>query len=243
MDYTQPTYIRKLRILYLYSHSIINGTSKPLSRIELISVSNISTVRFTVICIRYPKLAFSIYRHVSRTIDSQLHLPLQDRSVSIGTNRWQRFSCPLIVQYLSRTVDSARFQFVDFLANQITHCAVATPALVPHPSQGWMGGIHEVNYPHIKLRRMLTVETPGVLLQGSLPRHRHRQNQGVQRRMVEALTYQLAGRKQYARSFRWQSPRVAQLARRAAFVTSGRAGRTAAESFPPMPSRWHRDGR
>ncbi len=84
-----------------YSHSIINGTCKPLSHIELFPVSSISTVRSTVICIWYPKLAFSIYRHVSLTIDSLLHLPLQDRSASIGTYRWQRFSRPAIVQYLS----------------------------------------------------------------------------------------------------------------------------------------------
>ena len=41
------------------------------------------------------------YRHVSQTIDSPLHVPLQDRSGSIGTYRWQRFSRPVIVQYLS----------------------------------------------------------------------------------------------------------------------------------------------
>ena len=34
-----------------YSHSIINGASKPLSRIERFSVSSISTVKSTVICI------------------------------------------------------------------------------------------------------------------------------------------------------------------------------------------------
>jgi len=54
----------------LHSHSIINGTRKPLSRMEVFSTRTNFTVRLTVNSICYPKTAFSIYRHVSRWIDA-----------------------------------------------------------------------------------------------------------------------------------------------------------------------------
>ncbi len=46
---------------------------------------------------------------------------------------------------------------------------------------------------------MFTVETSGVLLKRSLPGNRHRQYQGVERRVVEAFSHQPPGRKQYMR--------------------------------------------
>jgi hypothetical protein len=41
---------------------------------------------------------------------------------------------------------------------------------------------------------MFTVESPSVLLQRPFPRNRHRQHQGIERRMVESFTDELAGR-------------------------------------------------
>ena len=60
---------------YAHSHSIVNGTCKQLSCIELFSASSIFTVIFTVICIGYPKIDFSIYRLLSKTIDDPARVP------------------------------------------------------------------------------------------------------------------------------------------------------------------------
>jgi hypothetical protein len=46
---------------------------------------------------------------------------------------------------------------------------------------------------------VLAVQAAGVLLEGALPRDRHRQDQSVERRVVESLANQLAGGQQDAR--------------------------------------------
>jgi hypothetical protein len=48
-----------------------------------------------------PAQVVNIQPAPTQTIDSLLHVPLQDRSGFIGTYRWQRLSRPVIVQYLS----------------------------------------------------------------------------------------------------------------------------------------------
>jgi hypothetical protein len=50
-----------------------------------------------------------------------------------------------------------------------------------------VAGIHEIDDPHIGLAGVLPMQAPSVLLQRALPGNRHRQDQRVQRRMVEAL--------------------------------------------------------
>ena len=46
---------------------------------------------------------------------------------------------------------------------------------------------------------VLSVQAPGVLLQRALPGHRHREDQGVERRVIESLANQLAGGQKDAR--------------------------------------------
>ena len=52
----------------------------------------------------------------------------------------------------------------------------------------WVAGIDKIDDPHIGLGRVLAVQSARVLLQGPLPRHRHGQQQGIQRGMVEPFT-------------------------------------------------------
>lgn len=56
-----------------------------------------------------------------------------------------------------------------------------------------MTGIDEVHDLYMRLAAVLAMESTGVLLQGALPRDRHRQHQRVERRMFESLAYQLTG--------------------------------------------------
>jgi hypothetical protein len=56
-----------------------------------------------------------------------------------------------------------------------------------------MAGVDEVDDPHVGLAGVLAVQAPSVLLQRALPGHRHREDQGVERRVVESLANQLAG--------------------------------------------------
>ena len=73
------------------------------------------------------------------------------------------------------------------LLDPIPHGFVSTLSLVPHPQQYRVAGVDEVDDPHVGLGGMLTVKSAGVLLQRTLPRHGHRQHQGVERRMVETF--------------------------------------------------------
>ncbi len=67
---------------------MINETCNPLSRIQLSPARIIFTVRFTVICIRYPEIAFSIYRPLSKTRDAVVREIIRDHSVSIADGRY-----------------------------------------------------------------------------------------------------------------------------------------------------------
>lgn len=89
-------------------------------------------------------------------------------------------------------------------AQPIPHCPITTLPLIPHTQQRWVAGIDKVDDPHIGLGRVLAVQSARVLLQGPLPRHRHGQHQGIQRRMIKPFTDQLAGRQQDTRRIRWQ---------------------------------------
>ena len=55
-----------------------------------------------------------------------------------------------------------------------------------------MARVDQINNPHIRLCGVLAMQPTCVLLQRALPRYRHRQYQGVQRRMIEAFAHQLA---------------------------------------------------
>jgi hypothetical protein len=83
--------------------------------------------------------------------------------------------------------------------NPVAHCTISTLPLAPHPQQRRVSGIDEINDPDIGLGSVLTVKAAGVLLQGSLPRDRHCQQQRVERWMIEAFADQLADREQNAR--------------------------------------------
>lgn len=61
-----------------------------------------------------------------------------------------------------------------------------------------MTRVHKVDDPHVALAHVLTVQTPGVLLQCALPGNGHGEHQSIERRMVEAFADQLAGRQQHA---------------------------------------------
>ena len=91
---------------------------------------------------------------------------------------------------------------VKSFVDSIPHGLVSALTLVPHPQQRRVARVDKIDDPHVSLVGMLPVKPAGVLLQSTLPRHRHRQHQGIQRWMVEALPNQLAGREQYARCFR-----------------------------------------
>ena len=65
-------------------HSIVYGTCKPLSRKEDVSATTTFTVRFTVKLIWSPRIAFSIYRHLSRTIGARAWATFRDVSRSIA---------------------------------------------------------------------------------------------------------------------------------------------------------------
>ena len=67
-----------------------------------------------------------------------------------------------------------------------------------------MSGIDEIDDANVGFARMLAVQSPGVLLKVALPGNRHGQYQGIQRRMVETFTDQLAGLA--ARFYRLREP-------------------------------------
>jgi hypothetical protein len=89
-------------------------------------------------------------------------------------------------------------------ANRVAHRPVATLALVPHANQGWVTGVDEVDDPHIGLAGVLSMQPASVLLQRSLPRDGHRQDQGIEGRMVESFADELAGGEQNTRRIGWQ---------------------------------------
>ena len=91
---------------------------------------------------------------------------------------------------------------------------IAPLPFVPHPQQRRVTGIDEVDDPHVGLGRVLAVQATGVLLQRSLPRNRHSQHQGVERRMIKTLANQLSGGQQYTRRiWRWPADRKSVKAR------------------------------
>ena len=89
--------------------------------------------------------------------------------------------------------------------NTVTHCPIAALPFIPHPQQRRVCGVHKVDDADIGFAGVFAVEPSGILLQGSFPRDRHCQHQGVERRMVESLADQFAGRQQNARRIRRQS--------------------------------------
>ena len=58
--------------------------------------------------------------------------------------------------------------------------------------------IDEIDDAHICFRAMFSMQSPRVLLQGSFPGNGHRQNQRIQRWVVEPFPHQLAGSEKHA---------------------------------------------
>jgi hypothetical protein len=77
--------------------------------------------------------------------------------------------------------------------NSVSHRPVSTLALIPHPQQRRVTGIDEIDDAHIGLGGVLTMQTASVLLQRPFPRHRHRQHQGIEWRMIKTFANQFAG--------------------------------------------------
>jgi len=73
------------------------------------------------------------------------------------------------------------------------------PTLVPHAKQGRVTGIHEIDDLHVGLGGVFPMQSASVLLQRPLPRDRHRQDKGVEGRMVESFPDEPAGGQQNAR--------------------------------------------
>ena len=90
-------------------------------------------------------------------------------------------------------------------ADPITHRAIAALALVPHPTHGGVAGVYIVVDAHIGLGGVCAVQAPGVLLKCALPRDGHREHQGIERRAIETLPDETAGREQRSRRFAGQS--------------------------------------
>ena len=67
-----------------------------------------------------------------------------------------------------------------------------------------MGGIDEVDDPNVGLGSVLSMQATGVLLQCAFPRHRHGQDQCIERGMVETFPDESPGREQDPRRVRWQ---------------------------------------
>ena len=79
----------------------------------------------------------------------------------------------MIVQYLSQTVDSARFQFVALLSNRITYCPgtgdhavrtithAATDAVTPKVPEIALRAILRVPIPRVSTPRRILAEIPG----------------------------------------------------------------------------------
>jgi hypothetical protein len=91
---------------------------------------------------------------------------------------------------------------IDISNNSIPHRPIAAPALLPHPLQGRVTGVDDVDYPHVVLGRMFAMQAPCVLGEGSLPRNRHGQHQRIQRRVIEAFADELPGSQQDPRCIR-----------------------------------------
>ena len=65
-----------------------------------------------------------------------------------------------------------------------------------------MGGIDKIDDPNIGLGSVLSMQAAGVLLQRPLSRHRHGQDQCIERGMVEAFPDESPGREQDPRRVR-----------------------------------------
>ena len=58
-----------------------------------------------------------------------------------------------------------------------------------------MAHVHEVDDPYIGFGSVLTVQPARVLLERALPGNRHRQHQGIERRVVKTFADQFPGGK------------------------------------------------
>lgn len=62
-----------------------------------------------------------------------------------------------------------------------------------------MSGVDEIDNANIRLIRMLTMQATCILMKGALSGHRHRQHQGIQRRMIEPLNSPVSQRQDHPR--------------------------------------------
>jgi hypothetical protein len=74
----------------------------------------------------------------------------------------------------------------------------------PTCEQCRVAGVDEIDDSDTRLGGVLPVQATGVLLKGTFPGNGHRQDEGIERRMIKTLTHQLSGRQQDARGVRWQ---------------------------------------
>jgi hypothetical protein len=80
---------------------------------------------------------------------------------------------------------------------------VAAAAPVEHARQHRHIEVRVIVYPHLSLTVVEAVQPSGVLGDGPAPRHRKREHQRVQARVVEPFAHVLAGRQEDAFLIRW----------------------------------------
>jgi len=79
------------------------------------------------------------------------------------------------------------------LANHVPHCPITALALIPHPGELRVVDVHVVVDADVLLAGVVPVQAARILLKRSLPRNRHSEHHGIQRRVIEALAHQPAG--------------------------------------------------